>query len=101
MRLLAHEAEVLARPEQELSWKFVALWITFWLTQALQGEGALLVPRLIEAKQQALVAGDQPAMIRVMRWLAFAYRDAGRLRHTAQECLEALALVEQISQRFV
>jgi LuxR family maltose regulon positive regulatory protein len=99
MRLLAHEAEVLALPEQELSWKFVALWITFWLTQTLQGEGALLVPRLIEAKQQALVAGDQPAMIRVMRWLAFAYRDAGRLRHAAQECLEALALVEQISQR--
>ena len=33
-----------------------------------------------------------------MRWLAFGYREAGRLRLAEQECLEALTLVEQIGQ---
>ena len=43
-------------------------------------------------------AGDHVAAIRVMRWLAFGYREAGRLRLAEQECLEALTLVEQIGQ---
>jgi LuxR family transcriptional regulator, maltose regulon positive regulatory protein len=98
MRLLAQQTEVLALQEQELSWKLVALSITFWLTDSLQREGALLLPRLIEAKQQAIVAGDHLATVRVMRWLAFAYLRAGQLRLLEQECLEALALVEQIGQ---
>ncbi len=97
MRLLAQETAELAEPE-ELSWKLIALWITFWLTEALQREGALLIPRLLEAKQQVIEAGDHLATVRVMRWLAIAYWRAGRLRLLQQECLEALALVEQFGQ---
>jgi hypothetical protein len=55
MRLLAQETAELAEPE-ELSWKLIALSITFWLTVALQRQGALLIGRLLEAKQQVRLA---------------------------------------------
>jgi LuxR family transcriptional regulator, maltose regulon positive regulatory protein len=98
MRLLAQETEALAAQE-ELSWKLIALWISFWHIATLQQEEALLIPRLLEAKRQVLDAGDRPATLRVMRWLALAYTRAGQWRLVQQECLEALALVEQIGER--
>jgi LuxR family maltose regulon positive regulatory protein len=58
-------------------------------------EGALLIPRLLEAKQQAQQAGDLLASIRVMEWLAFAYLRAGQFYRVERECLEGLALIEQ------
>jgi len=97
MRLLAEETEALA-VQEEVRWKLIALWITFWYIEVIQREGALLIGRLLEAKQQVIAAGDQVATRRVMRWLAFAYWRAGRLRLAEQECLEGLALVEQIGQ---
>jgi LuxR family maltose regulon positive regulatory protein len=99
MRLLAQETEALSEQE-ELSWKLIALWITVWLIDMLQCEGALLIGRLLEAKQQATEAGDQRATIRVMRWLASAYLRAGRLHLVEQECLEALAIQEPIGEHF-
>jgi ATP/maltotriose-dependent transcriptional regulator MalT len=97
MRLLAEETAELSEQE-ELSWKLITLWISFGLTEALQCEGALLIPRLLEAKQQVIEAGDHMITVRVMRWLAMAYWRAGRLRLVEQECLEALALVERFGQ---
>jgi hypothetical protein len=97
MRLLAEETEALA-VQEEVRWKLIALWITFWYIEVIQREGALLIGRLLEAKQQVIAAGDHVATRRVMRWLAFAYWRAGRLRLAEQECLEGLALVEQIGQ---
>src|SRR5205807_5707508 len=44
---------------------------------------------------QAMQAGDQLATIRVMRWLARAYEQAGQLQQMHREALSALALVEQ------
>jgi len=40
--------------------------------------------------------GDSLIMIRLMAWLALAYTQAAQLRLAQQECLEALALLEQI-----
>jgi LuxR family maltose regulon positive regulatory protein len=97
MRGFAQEAERLSEHEQ-LSWKMIALWISYWHTAELEREIALLIPRLQEAKQQAMQAGDLEAAIRVMRWLAIGYLRAGRLHLAEQEGLEALALVEQIGQ---
>jgi len=94
LRLLAHEVEGLSEDEQ-VSWKMISLSLTFWLIESLQREGALLITRLLEAKQQVIEAGDLLETIRVMRWLAFAYWRAGRLRLVSQECLESLALLEQ------
>ncbi len=97
IRLLAQETEELAKQE-ELDWQLLALWITFWLTDRLQGQGGLLVDRLLLAKQQALIAGDHLAASRVMRWLTFAYGSARRLHMVYQESLDTLALMEQIGE---
>lgn len=95
--VFAKEAEQLSEHEQ-LSWKMIALWITFWHTEELEREGALLIHRLRETKQQAMQVGDYVAVIRVMRWLAFGYLRARWLHLAQHEALEALALVEQIGQ---
>jgi LuxR family transcriptional regulator, maltose regulon positive regulatory protein len=95
MRLLASEAEELCKHEDELAWKMVSLSLTFWLVESLQREGAILIPRLLEAREEAIATGDHLATITVMRWLAFAYLRAGKLRLTHHQCLAVLALMEQ------
>jgi LuxR family maltose regulon positive regulatory protein len=98
LRHLAQEIEGLDEQE-EVSWKMIWLSLTFWLTEALQREGAILIKRLLEARREALEARDHRAAVRVRLWLAFAYLRAGRLRLVEQECLEGLALVEQIGEQ--
>jgi LuxR family maltose regulon positive regulatory protein len=97
MRLLAQEIAGLT--DEEVNWKMIPLSINFWLTESIQREGALLIPQLLEAKQQMVQAGDHLATVRVMRWLSFAYRRAGQLRSVEQECLEALALLDRVGGR--
>ncbi len=86
-------------PDEEVSWKMIPLSFAFWLTLALQQESALLVPRLRAAKQWISEAGDHPVTFRVMTWLARLYIHAGQLHLAHQECLEALALLEQVGGR--
>ena len=95
LRLLTHEVEALP-PDEEVSWKMIPLSFAFWLTLALQQETALLVPRLRAAKQWISEAGDHLVTIRVMTWLARMYIHAGQLHLAHRECLEALALLEQV-----
>jgi LuxR family transcriptional regulator, maltose regulon positive regulatory protein len=97
MRQLAREVAGLV--DEEVNWKMIPLSINFWLTETLQHEGALLIPQLLEAKQQIMRAGDHLAIVRVIRWLTFGYKRAGRLRLVHQECLEALALLERVGGR--
>jgi LuxR family maltose regulon positive regulatory protein len=94
MRHLVEEVEGL--DEQEVSWKMISLYLTYELTETFQREGAFLIPRLLEAKREALEAKDHLATVRVMLWLAMAYQIAGRLRLVEQECLQALALAKRI-----
>src|SRR2546429_1290878 len=98
LRLLTQEIEALPADE-EVSWKMIPLSFVFWLTLALQQETALLVPRLRAAKQWISEAGDYLVTIRVMTWLARMYIHAGQLHLAHQECLEALALLEQVGGR--
>jgi ATP/maltotriose-dependent transcriptional regulator MalT len=95
LRLLVQEIEGLDEPE-EVSWKMIFLSLTFWLTES---QGALQIKRLLEAKHQVLAAADHRALVRVVLWLAFAYLRAGQWRLVELECLEALALVEQIGEQ--
>jgi LuxR family maltose regulon positive regulatory protein len=97
LRHLALEIEALP-PDEEASWNMIPLSFTFWLTSLLQQEGALLVPRLLWAKQ-VMEAGDPLVRVRVRTWLADAYIQAGQLHLARQECLEALALIEQTGGR--
>src|SRR5207245_4161986 len=70
-----------------------------WLTLARQEASALLLPSLRAAKQWISEAGDHLVTIRVMTWLARMYIHAGKLHLAHQECLEALALLEQVGGR--
>jgi len=94
LRQLAQETEALP-PDEEVSWNMIALSFTFSLTLTMGGEVADLRERLLAIKQQAMQAGDQLTTIRVMRWLARAYEQAGQLHQVHREALSALALVEQ------
>ncbi len=94
LRLLTHELEA-QLPDEEVSWKMIPLSFAFWLALALQQESALLIGRLREARQWVSEAGDPLVTFRVMTWLARVYIEAGQLRLAHQECLEALALLEQ------
>lgn len=95
LRHLAQETEALPSDE-EVNWNMIPLFFTSWLTVMLQGEGASLIPRLQIARQVMSEARDPLATIRVMSWLALAYAQAARLHLAQQECLETLALIEQI-----
>src|SRR6266702_1097976 len=97
LRHLALEIEALP-PDEEASWNMIPLSFTFWLISLLQQEGALLVPRLLSAKQR-MEPGDPLVRVRVRTWLADAYIQAGQLHLARQECLEALALIEQTGGR--
>ncbi|GLV55877.1 hypothetical protein KDH_27210 [Dictyobacter sp. S3.2.2.5] len=91
---LAREVEECGQDE-EICWSMIAYSIKFWRVEVFQREGALLLPWLLEVKQQALKAGDWLARVRVGEWLAFAYLRAGQWQHVERECLAGLAFVEQ------
>jgi LuxR family transcriptional regulator, maltose regulon positive regulatory protein len=95
LRHLVQEKEALPTDEGA-SWKMIPLSFAVWLTVMLQGEGTSLIPRLLEEKQAMSGVGDSLITIRLMAWLALAYTQAAQLRLAQQECLEALALIEQI-----
>jgi LuxR family maltose regulon positive regulatory protein len=95
LRLLVQETEALP-PNEEVSWKMIPLSFAVWLTVMLQGEGTSLIHRLLEEKQLMSEAGDALGTIRIMTWLALAYTQAAQLHLAKLECLEALALIEQI-----
>lgn len=96
---LVYEVEAQASEEHEVRWQLVATAISFWLIESFQGQGALLLPRLLQVKDAAVAAGDQHATLRVMRLLAMAYGRAGRLQLAEQECHEALALSERLGEQ--
>lgn len=101
-RLRRLSEEIAALPaDEEVQWNLIPLYFAFWRTALLQGEGASLVARLLQAKQQIIAAGDSLLTIRVMSWLAFAYIQAAQLHQAQQECLEALALAERSGARTI
>lgn len=101
MRQLAQNTGTLAVGEQDVRWKLVATLVDFWLTESMERQGALLVDRLIAAKQQARAARDHLVTLRLMRLLAFAYGAAARLNLVEQECVQAFQLIEQLGHRSI
>lgn len=95
---LAEEAERLCHGE-EISWQMIALALDFWLTEAFQREGTLLLPRLVRARMRAEEAGELLASVRVQAWLAHAYLHAAQWPQVEREGLAALALVAQSGVR--
>lgn len=97
MSKLAQEAEMLSL-EEELRWKILSLSLALTLIDTLQREGALLLPRLLEARQQAQNNADPGLLVRVMCMLVLAYLRTGELPLAEKECLQALALLRQMGE---
>ena len=84
---------------EDITWQMVARRLDFWLTEAFEREGALLISRLIEAREQAEHAGDLLARLRVRAWLAHLYVHAAQWPQVEQECLAGLTLIAQSGVR--
>ena len=99
VRLLLLSQEIEALPQDaEVSWNIIPLSIACWLA-FVQGEGASLIHRLRQAVQMTMEAGDHLVAVRVMAMLTFFSTHATQLHLAQQQCLEGLALVEQIGVR--
>jgi LuxR family transcriptional regulator, maltose regulon positive regulatory protein len=82
--------------EDGVLWQMIPLHVMVILREWFLREGALLVPRLLEAKQRVIQAGDRFATIKVMQWLAMIYLGTGQLRQVHLECVAALDLLQQM-----
>jgi LuxR family maltose regulon positive regulatory protein len=83
--------------DEEVIWQMIPLAYSFFLQCGPQQEGALLVPRLLSARERASRSGSHFASIRVRQWLAVAALKAGKLRLAYEESQAALDLIEQIA----
>jgi LuxR family maltose regulon positive regulatory protein len=81
--------------EDEGIWLMIELSLTFILHYTVRQEGALLVPRLQDAKQRMSLSKNRFVTIKVTQWLAMASVEAGQLHQAHQECLAGLDLLEQ------
>ena len=93
---LQQEMQELDRDE-EIIWQMVPLAYSFVLHFTVRQEGARLLPRLLDAKQQADQSGSHFAIIKVRQYLALAAVEAGRLRLAYEESLAALDLIKQMA----
>jgi LuxR family maltose regulon positive regulatory protein len=83
--------------DEEVIWQMIPLAYSFFLQCGPQQEGALLVPRLLAAKERASRSGSHFANVKVRQWLAVAALKAGKLRLAYEESQAALDLIEQIA----
>jgi len=83
--------------DEEVIWQMIPLAYSFLLQCGPRQEGALLVPRLLEAKERVSRSRSHFASIRVRQWLAVAALKAGQLRLAYEESQAALDLIEQIA----
>lgn len=83
--------------DEEAIWRLMPLSYTFVLHYTVRQEGALMLPRLLDAKRQVSQSGSHFAAIKVMQYLAIAAFDAGQLRLAYEESSAALQLIEQIA----
>jgi len=83
--------------DDEVAWQMLQLNLTFIHHATLRQEGAILVPRLLAAKQWVSQSGDRYATLKVMQWLALTSVEAGQLYQAHQESLAGLGLLEQFN----
>ena len=93
---LQQEMQELDRDE-EIIWQMVPLGYSFVLHFTVRREGAWILPRLLDAKQQADQSGSPFAIIKVRQYLALVALEAGRLRLAYEESLAALDLIKQMA----
>ena len=75
----------------------VPLGCSFVLHYTVRREGARILPRLLDAKQQVGQSGSPFAIIKVRQYLALVALEAGQLRLAYEESLAALDLIKQMA----
>jgi LuxR family transcriptional regulator, maltose regulon positive regulatory protein len=93
---LIYQGSQVGQDDDDLFWQMIPLSSAFVYHYTLRGEGASLLPRLLEMKQQVGQSGARFALIKVKQWLVLASLQAGRLRQAHRESLEGLALLEHL-----
>jgi LuxR family maltose regulon positive regulatory protein len=83
--------------DEEAIWQMVPLYCSFLLHFSIRQDGAVLMTRLLDAKQRVNQSESRYAAIKVRQWLAFAALEAGQLRLAYQESQIALDLIEQMA----
>jgi LuxR family maltose regulon positive regulatory protein len=83
--------------DEEAIWQMIPLAYSFILHYSIRQEGALLVPRLLNAKERLSRSGSHFASIKVRQWLAISVLEAGHLRLAYEESQAALDLIEQMA----
>lgn len=91
LRLLAQKVAAIL-PDEEENWNMIPLFFAWWLQFTIRGQGILLLERLRAMKQRALQQGNHQIALQLITRLALVYEQAGQLRQTRYECLEALSL---------
>ncbi len=94
---MQQEIEEADARDEEAIWQMVPLWASFLLHDTVRREGARLVPRLLEAREQVNWSKSSYASIRVRQYLALAALEAGQLRLAYEESLAALGSIEQMT----
>ena len=91
------EIEEALDQDEEVIWRTVPLACSFVLYFTIRQEGARLLPRLLEARQQVSQPGSHFATIKVRQYLALAAVEAGHLRVASEESQAALDQIEQLA----
>ena len=94
---MQQEIEEVDARDEEAIWQMVPLWASFLLHDTVRREGARLVPRLLEAKEQVNWSKSFYASIRIRQYLALAALEAGQLRLAYKESQAALDRIEQMT----
>ncbi len=82
--------------DDEIFWQVMSLGLAFSYYFSFRVEGARLLPRLLETRQQASQSGERFALLKTKQWVALTALQAGQLRLAHRESLEALALLEHM-----
>lgn len=92
---LAKNMTALAEHE-EVNWKVIGLSLTLWLVLTFQHHEPDLIPRLREAKLQAMAAREYGAALRIVVFLTHAYGCMGLLNEREHECRDGIELAQRL-----
>ena len=94
---MQQEIEEALDQDEEAIWRIIPLACSFVLYFTVRQEGARLLPRLLEARQQMSQPESHFATIKVRQYLALAAVEAGHLRLASEESQAALDQIEQVA----
>lgn len=91
LRLIVRTSIPSGEDEDDVLWQLIPLGSRFILHHTFGDEGKMLVERLQQMKQRVSQEKNRIALIKVMKWLALSYVDAGQLLLVAGQTYAEMA----------